>query len=166
MMEWLRFWITAALLLASAAGLSLAEGAFDVTVFEASPYYHFDRFDNAWSVEATYTAADAASNSRLTFSFGTNSTMVAWKQPFMFRIAFQSSGIAQTATSLSVYLDDVRTEPVLIGEKGVLGVKIPAGEHTVSFRYRQRILLPSILLSILGLGLAMVYLRRGQGNGK
>ncbi len=100
--------LLAALLLASAAGLSLAEGAFDVTVFEASPYYHFDRFDNAWSVEATYTAADAASNSRLTFSFGTNSTMVAWKQPFMFRIAFQSSGIAQTATALSVYLDDVR----------------------------------------------------------
>ena len=65
-----------------------------------------------------------------------------------------------------IYLDDVRTEPVLIGEKGVLGVKIPAGEHTVSFRYRQRILLPSILLSILGLGLAMIYLRRGQGNGK
>ena len=52
-----------------------------------------------------------------------------------------------------VTLDGKSAEKVSIAKDGVIGVYIPAGRHTVTWRYRQRVLLPAVLISLAGLAL-------------
>jgi len=46
-------------------------------------------------------------------------------------------------------VDGERVEKLSIAKDGVIGAFIPAGRHTVTMRYRQRVLLPALLISPL-----------------
>ena len=50
-----------------------------------------------------------------------------------------------------VTVDGEKGEILPIGENGLIGVKIPAGTHTVIFSYNTGIFIPAVLVSLLGL---------------
>ncbi len=49
---------------------------------------------------------------------------------------------------------------------GLIGISVPAGPHDIVFNYRNRILLPAAILSVLGLVLAVLYMRRASRGKK
>lgn len=57
----------------------------------------------------------------------------------------------------NVTIDGERTDKLSIGENGVIGVKITAGNHIVKFSYRQQVLPKALLISIIGLLLFFLY---------
>lgn len=56
-----------------------------------------------------------------------------------------------------VTVDGQKVDKVSIGNNGVIGVNIPAGEHTVVFQFKSKGLIPSIGISLLGIILAVLY---------
>lgn len=56
-----------------------------------------------------------------------------------------------------VTVDGQNVDKVSIGNDGVIGVDIPAGEHTVVFQFKSKGLIPSIAISFVGILLAIVY---------
>ena len=64
-----------------------------------------------------------------------------------------------------IRLDGEKAEKVSIASDGVIGVMIPEGRHTISFSYHQRILLPALLISVLGVVLFWIYSRRREVRG-
>ena len=58
-----------------------------------------------------------------------------------------------------ITVDGKKTEKLSIGDEGVIGIRIPAGDHVVTMTYRQRILLPAVLLSVLGVILFVFFER-------
>ena len=57
-----------------------------------------------------------------------------------------------------IFLDGEKADPAILGENGVLGLRVPTGKHTVTFRYRNKLLLPSVLISLIGLAVSLKYL--------
>ena len=59
----------------------------------------------------------------------------------------------------NVLLDGQKAEKLSLGNNGVIAVAIPAGAHEVTFFYRERVLIPAVLLSLLGLILFLILSR-------
>ena len=64
-----------------------------------------------------------------------------------------------------IEVDGAPADKLSVGDGGLLGVKLPAGGHTVVFTYRSRVFLPAVLLSVAGLILSVLYIRRFSGRG-
>ena len=56
-----------------------------------------------------------------------------------------------------VTVDGKAVDKVSIGNNGVIGVDVPAGEHTVVFQFKSKGLIPSLIISLIGLILAVLY---------
>ena len=56
-----------------------------------------------------------------------------------------------------VTVDGKAVDKVSIGNNGVIGVDVPAGEHTVVFQFKSKGLIPSLVISLVGLILAVLY---------
>ena len=56
-----------------------------------------------------------------------------------------------------VTVDGKAVDKVSIGNNGVIGVDVPAGEHTVVFQFKSKGLIPSLVISLIGLILAVLY---------
>ncbi len=56
-----------------------------------------------------------------------------------------------------VNVDGKAVDKVSIGNNGVIGVDVPAGEHTVVFQFKSKGLIPSLVISLVGLILAVLY---------
>lgn len=56
-----------------------------------------------------------------------------------------------------VTVDGQSVDKVSIGDDGVIGVDIPAGEHTVVFQFKSKGLVPAVVISFIGVILAVVY---------
>lgn len=56
-----------------------------------------------------------------------------------------------------VTVDGQSVDKVSIGENGVIGVDVPAGEHTVVLQFKSKGLIPSVIVSLIGLILAVLY---------
>lgn len=56
-----------------------------------------------------------------------------------------------------VTVDGKSVDKVSIGENGVIGVDVPAGEHTVVLQFKSKGLIPSVIVSFIGLILAVLY---------
>ena len=56
-----------------------------------------------------------------------------------------------------VTVDGQSVDKVSIGNDGVIGVDIPKGEHTVVFQFKSKGLIPSVLISFIGILLAVIY---------
>lgn len=56
-----------------------------------------------------------------------------------------------------VTVDGKSVDKVSIGNDGVIGVDIPKGEHTVVFRFKSKGLIPSVIISFIGILLAVIY---------
>ena len=59
-----------------------------------------------------------------------------------------------------VRLDGEKTDKVSIGDDGVIGVLVPEGEHEIVFAYHEKVLLPAVLLSIAGLAVFILLVRK------
>lgn len=56
-----------------------------------------------------------------------------------------------------VTVDGESVDKVSIGADGVIGVDIPKGEHTVVFQFKSKGLIPSVVISLIGILLAVAY---------
>ncbi len=56
-----------------------------------------------------------------------------------------------------VTLDGKPVDKVSIGDDGVIGVEVPAGEHKINFRFTSKGLVPSVIVSFAGILLAVIY---------
>ncbi len=56
-----------------------------------------------------------------------------------------------------VSVDGESVDKVSIGNNGVIGVDIPAGEHTVVFQFKSKGLVPAVVISLIGILLAVIY---------
>ncbi len=56
-----------------------------------------------------------------------------------------------------VTVDGKETDKLSIGDDGVIGVPLTAGEHTVVFHFTSKGLVPSVIVSLIGIALAVVY---------
>ena len=56
-----------------------------------------------------------------------------------------------------VTVDGQSVDKVSIGDDGVIGVDIPAGEHTVVFQFKSKGLVPAVVISFIGVVLAVAY---------
>ncbi|MDO5388376.1 MAG: YfhO family protein, partial [Clostridia bacterium] len=56
-----------------------------------------------------------------------------------------------------VTVDGQSVDKVSIGNDGVIGIDIPSGEHTVVLQFKSKGLVPAIVISFIGLILAVVY---------
>ena len=59
-----------------------------------------------------------------------------------------------------VRLDGALTDKISIGDEGVIGVLVPEGTHEVTFTYHEKILLPAVLLSLMGLAGFILLVRK------
>lgn len=57
----------------------------------------------------------------------------------------------------SVKVDGEAVEKVGIGDKGVIGVKVPAGDHTIELTYRLKGFALSVVISLMGFVLILLY---------
>ena len=60
------------------------------------------------------------------------------------------------------YIDDKQVQTTSVGDDGLLAVRIPAGEHRICLVYRNRLLLPAVITSVLGLLLFLLYRKTGK----
>ncbi len=85
------------------------------------------------------------------------------------RVTASQDGILMTSIPLAggweVSLDGERTDILPLGG-GLIGIRVPAGAHTVVFTWRSRVLLPCLILSAAGLILAVLYIRRPRLRSK
>ncbi len=56
-----------------------------------------------------------------------------------------------------VFLDGQPVDKVSVGDDGVIGVKVPAGEHSITFDFTSKGLVPSIIVSAAGIAIAIIY---------
>lgn len=56
-----------------------------------------------------------------------------------------------------VTVDGQSVDKVSIGNDGVIGIDIPSGEHTVVLQFKSKGLVPAVVISFIGLILAVVY---------
>lgn len=56
-----------------------------------------------------------------------------------------------------VTVDGKSVDKVSIGNDGVIGIDIPAGEHEVVFQFKSKGLIPSVIISLIGILLAVIY---------
>ncbi len=57
----------------------------------------------------------------------------------------------------NVTVDGVETDKLSIGDDGVIGVPLTAGQHNVVFHFTSKGLVPSVIVSVIGIVLAVIY---------